>query len=135
MDYYDNSRSFISRLEMAMNYRGVSVPQLCEMADGVTRQNINSWKNGSSPRLDKAKAVALALDVSLDFLAGTVDEMDGHFISEEHQKLVHGYDQMDKSVKHFLLTALYDCMHQTRLQGKWRPALPIDEIGMIDDDE
>ena len=65
---------FAERLKEERQKKNMTQAKLAEIA-GVSTQTISSYeKGGKSPNLDNAAAIAKALGVSLDYLAGGADE-------------------------------------------------------------
>ena len=62
------------RIRYARNKRGITQYKLAELCD-VTQHAISCYENNIwDPRLFNATSMAIALDVSLDWLVGLTDE-------------------------------------------------------------
>ena len=66
---------FTERLGLIMEERGLNQVSLCELT-GLSSAQVNHLVNGRTkdPKLSTACKIALALDVSLDYLGGLIDE-------------------------------------------------------------
>ncbi len=60
--------TFWDKIEARMNERGLIAESLADVS-GVDKQKISRWKKGQPPKLGDALRAAIALDVSLDYLA------------------------------------------------------------------
>lgn len=69
------SSEFTERLNLMMGHRGLNQASLCELT-GLSSAQANHLVNGRTkdPKLSTVCKIALALDVSLDYLGGLIDE-------------------------------------------------------------
>jgi transcriptional regulator with XRE-family HTH domain len=72
---------------------------------GITSGNFSTWARGASPRLDKAVAIAKALNVSLDYLAGLVDSPDGHYGKRHESEIERLYESASEEGKGIIMGA------------------------------
>lgn len=70
-----DSDGFTERLKTLMKERGINQVKLCELT-GLSSAQANYLAKGKTkdPKISTACKIALALDVSLDYLAGLIDE-------------------------------------------------------------
>ena len=67
--------SFTKRLLLLMDHKGISQVKLCELT-GLSSAQVNHLAKGKTkdPKMSTAYKIAEALDVSLDYFAGLIDE-------------------------------------------------------------
>mgnify|MGYP000045704054 CR=1 FL=1 len=58
---------FIDNLMKILKERNIKQSELCEKAN-IPKSNINHWKNGTQPTIDKVIKIAEILNVSIDYL-------------------------------------------------------------------
>lgn len=82
------------RLQALMELRNISQNMLA-LRSGVKQTTISGIINGSAPRLDTAAALADALGVSLDWLAGRQVKDSGATLTPQEERLLQVFRQFD----------------------------------------
>lgn len=104
-----DSDGFTERLKTLMKERGINQVKLCELT-GLSSAQANYLAKGKTkdPKISTACKIALALDVSLDYLAGHIDEPrpiardgEGNIVALDprEQSLIDAFDNCDESGK------------------------------------
>lgn len=96
------------RLDSAMKTRGWTQGQL-EHYSGVGQSHISQIVRGETrPRIDKAVALARALGVSLDWLAGLPPQPGVDSLEPDAQELVEAYHRLDEAHRQVVLNMVRD---------------------------
>jgi len=102
-----DSRTIGEKLEALMELRGITQGVL-ELRSGVKQTTISGIiTKDRSPRLDTAVALADALDVSLDWLAGR-DRKHQPPLDPEQLALLEAFDRLDEDHRSVLLNIARD---------------------------
>ena len=96
-----DNRTAGERLQALMELRDISQNMLA-LRSGVKQRTISGIITGNSPRLDTAAALADALDISLDWLAGRKQKQPA-VLSPDQQVLLEAYAQLDEAHREAVL--------------------------------
>lgn len=119
--------SFGERVQVEMEKSGLRPSDLCRRS-GLKSGHVSPYLNGKTdrdPRLSTAVAIADALDVSLDYLAGRTDnpsgftpeELEGLRIDAETRALLRDYDRLTPDGRETIREQVDFQLSKNRAQG------------------